>query len=144
MQKSDNSITKLAIFFCFSLPRVRVFLKHVLDKFLRSGANVSPFWRRKVEFACSHRVKNLSIRIAIERWISTEQNICDHSNGPNVATFRVLPSKYFRRNVVRGTFFQISAEIRWKMSEHFCLLRLTLSTLLLHCYYTFTYRLWFS
>eukprot|EP00956_Cyclotella_meneghiniana_P044190 scaffold305764_cov113-Cyclotella_meneghiniana.AAC.1 len=81
-------------------PLRRITFQHALDEIFGRIGYLIPIRRGEIESSSPYRIKDLIVRITIERRISAEEDVGDDPDTPNVAAFGVFPVEYLGGYVV--------------------------------------------
>mmetsp|Transcript_26177 Transcript_26177/g.55237 ORF Transcript_26177/g.55237 Transcript_26177/m.55237 type:complete len:244 (-) Transcript_26177:157-888(-) len=88
-------------------PLRRFPLQQRTDEILRRFANPIPIRGWEIKASSAYRVKNLIVRIPIERRIATKQDVSDHPNRPNITALGILPIQHLRSHIIRRPHLSI-------------------------------------
>mmetsp|Transcript_35371 Transcript_35371/g.84789 ORF Transcript_35371/g.84789 Transcript_35371/m.84789 type:complete len:212 (+) Transcript_35371:706-1341(+) len=79
---------------------VRVEGEHERDALFGFSRHIIPVLRWKGEVTFLDHAENVGILVAIERWITTQQNVADDSTAPHITLLVVAALQHLRRHVV--------------------------------------------
>mmetsp|Transcript_16061 Transcript_16061/g.33708 ORF Transcript_16061/g.33708 Transcript_16061/m.33708 type:complete len:232 (+) Transcript_16061:88-783(+) len=77
--------------------------QQTLNEVLAFVAYSAPSFLRKLKSSFPYGIENDWVRVTVERWIATYQNVCNHSNRPNITRAIIFAFDKFGTHVVRRT-----------------------------------------
>ena len=78
----------------------RQFLQNQLNKLTSLNTNINPIFFIKDQRLFKNSFEDFNITITIKRWITSQHNVHDNSNTPNICFFSILSSYDLWRNVI--------------------------------------------
>lgn len=78
-------------------------LKHFTDEVLGFGRDGLPLFIIELKLLVKNILKNSRVVIAFEGRVSTQKDIKDYTQTPDIALFGIIPFKHFRCYVIRGS-----------------------------------------